>query len=501
MYTLKPRLAALGFALTLLTTPSLGQQAIPSAIGQNYGPPHNVIYWLAGSTDAAGNNIQSSLTSPCDPNNGPTGGGSATSPSGCYTDVIIFSLYPDPTCTFLVDGTNGQIFNNGGVAGAAGIVQALHQAGKTVLLSFGGPVGPLSSNAPLTTANYNMCYYNNMSGLIQMILNYVLANNFDGVDIDFEDSSSFGTGPGSTDTQIYDGVGFLEQLTNGLGQQLPFPHNIITHAPQTAYWTSTYTPNNGFSGYPYPPYVNVYNNTNGYISWFNHQFYDDGSLSVSDKESEYDSIVNSVVGTGGPGVLPPIMLVLGLPLSQGGCNCGELNPSDTNQIITDLQRKYPGQFGGVMGWVAESDNGTWNSLVWNALKANQAKWAAASPVSGCLDNPGSGTLVQLDQCVLQPTAYWQFSANYIINAVTGNCLDIHNGVHVEACAASGNEAIFQTWKFYGNMNGGVSIVWANSLNFTPQQPASACLDASQSNLFVPCTGGPSQNWAGGLQLQ
>ena len=64
---------------------------------------------------------------------------------------------------------------------------------------------------------------------------------FNGVDIDYEDSSGFdGTGG-------YDGIRFLSQLTSGLARVLPSGQNIITHAPQTPYWDPNAGYNNAYT--------------------------------------------------------------------------------------------------------------------------------------------------------------------------------------------------------------------------------------------------------------
>jgi hypothetical protein len=210
----------------------------------------------------------------------------------------------------------------------------------------------------------------------------------------------------------------------------------------------------------------------------------------------------SAIGLG----FPPLKLVLGLPAcspttvnnSAGliGCGYGWLNYADVQWLITKLQDQYPNQFGGVMAWVAEGDNGSWNSEVWYALKADQAIWGSASfpgngqPGVSCLDNP-SGILVQVDSCAnFSLTQFWQFSANYIINVVTGNCLALNSGA-VQASECSPNSTA-QQWKFYGNVNGGATIFNANVLGF-PGAPI-PCLDGGQSTLFLQCNGGTYQSW-------
>jgi chitinase len=515
MYIPKPRLATLGFALMLLTTPSYGQD-IPAQIGPAYnnmfyGPPHNVIYWAGATSDAAGNNILNSLTSSCDPNNGPTGSGGTGpgSASGCYTDVILSSVFPlaGSVCTQL---------NLGNLYGLdlPTVVSQLHNAGKTVLISFGG-AGP-----NLQSQQYEDCYNGNMSTLVQMLVSFVQQNNFDGVDIDFEDSGSFGGDvscviPSAIAGQCYDGIPFLEQLTTGLGTQLSFPHNIITHAPQTGYWTNSYP-----TGYQYNPYVQIYYDVGQYIAWFNNQFYNQEctaedtqgvnnapSQCATDYSNDYQTIVQQ---TG----LPPILLVLGLaacppnttnPITgQTGCGYGWLNNYDVMWLVSQLQNQYPDQFGGVMAWDADGDNGTWNSEVWNALKTYQDKWYAYDDqTQQCVTDTGGTVVVETCAGGSNLSQFWQFSANAIINQSTKNCLDAQNGIHTQPCSAGD---LYQLWQFFGNTNNGatanngVTIVSRHSLYELLYNGGTAyCLDASVAPPDAPCTGNTYQGWMGGAQ--
>jgi chitinase len=486
-HTMKPGLAALGFALILLTTPSYGQQ-IPAQIGPAngafVGPPHNVIYWFNQNNNPQ--TILQSLTSACDPNNGPGSG------SGCYTDVILSSIFPNPNCT--ANSGFGPLLEAGGfsdlLSDLGSYVQQLHAAGKTVLISFGG------SGPNLTSGSYANCYYNNMTGLVQAIVDFVNQYSFDGVDIDFEDTTAFGNGPGGG-TEQYDGVQFLEQLTTDLGQQLSFPRNIITHAPQTPYFTSTYTANNGFSSYGNPPYAQIYYDVGQYIAWFNNQFYNqectttDTSPQTSCASAFLSDYQNIVSNTG----LPPLLLVLGLPACPS-CAGGYLNSGDVTSLVEQLQGQYRNQFGGVMAWAADDADGSWNSEVWSALKTQQAKWYAYDDATQqCLDDTG-GTVV-VDQCAGKPSQYWQFSANAIINASTGNCLDAGNGDHTQSCIPGD---LYQLWQFFGNPNGGATIVSRHSLyGLLYNGGTSYCLDAGQSPPDFPCNGGTYQSWMGGSQ--
>jgi hypothetical protein len=124
-----------------------------------------------------------------------------------YTDVIIGFLFPEDDLKLI--GKGGAFDSN-----LQSNVQALQNAGKNVLISFGGSRFPSSAY---------QSYAQNVGGLVDQIVNFVTTNGFNGVDIDYEDDSGF--------TGTYDGIGFLSELTNGLYQALlPSGQNIITHA-------------------------------------------------------------------------------------------------------------------------------------------------------------------------------------------------------------------------------------------------------------------------------
>ena len=295
--------------------------------------PHNVIYW---------NNDTTQLQ---------------TLASSAYTDVIVNFVVPNSSCNL---GSNGGLGS-----GMAATIQTLHQKGKTVLVAFGG------SNA--TSTAYKACNRNigNLVGQLQTIVNN---NGFDGVDIDFEDDNGF--------NGKYDGVNFLTQLTNNLYNALPQGHNLITHAPQTVYWTEK------FKGYPNPPYPLVFQNTQGSVAWFNNQSYNNclnggnTDCTAQQKFNSYRAIVRLGV--------PPAKLLVGLPVAycattdnNNQCNgdgyipLNTGSPNDVQILISELQGAYPNQFGGVMGWNyiddVTYDSGNWGANIAYLLKITQRR--------------------------------------------------------------------------------------------------------------------------------
>ena len=122
---------------------------------------------------------------------------------------------------------------------------------KLLLSVFGATDHPIA--AGLTASN-----------LVTKISNYVTTYNYDGVDIDWEETSYFD----------YDnGIGeeWLIELTSGLRTSLGNQY-IITHAPQAPYLGAiNYAYQNG-GGYLY-----IHQEVGDDIDWYNVQFYNQGS--------------------------------------------------------------------------------------------------------------------------------------------------------------------------------------------------------------------------------
>ena len=432
---LKPGVIALGLALMPLPTLCYGQT-------NEQGPSHNVIYWNGDTAQ-----LQSLASSSA-------------------TDVIVNFVTPNTSCKLY-----------GLPNGIANSVQTLHNNGKTVLLSLG--------NA--SSSQYASCA-NNVNYLADQLVNYVTSNGFDGVDIDFEDTSAF------SGEAAYDGVQFLTDLTDDLYSDLPQWHNIITHAPQTPYWLNNYH-------YAYPPYAQIYWNTNwqtNEIAWFNDQTYGNclsaggegnggTDCTASDKITSYDEIVNWW------GV-NPVQLVVGFPVSPcatgtdpntGQCTGdGYLTPydgsnNDVYTVIYALQGAYPDRFGGVMGW-NYADNPDWVGAVWGALWPSQPVWVGQDAQTGlCLDSDIYGN-AYTDNCNTGNYQNWRFDVNGIVNAQTGLCLDSNSygQVYTKSCRSGG----YTSWQFFGKT--------------IRARDTGRCLDSNYAGQIYtqPCNTGNYQNW-------
>jgi chitinase len=271
-------------------------------------PPRNVIYFSSGANQI------------------PLAGISSLP----YTDVIIAFLVPDGD--LILRGSGGAFNKN-----LQSNIEALQDAGKNVLISFGGGSGVPSSAY--------QSYAQNVDGLVEQLVGFVTLNGFSGVDIDFEDDAGF--------TGTYDGIGFLIALTNGLAQALPAGQDIITHAPQTPYWDPAY--NNA-------PYAEIWQGAGNQISWVSNQFYNNPAWDATPelKVGWYNQIA-CITGAQ--------KLMAGALAGAAGADEGYI-PLDQmiSQVIVPLQDAWGSEFGGVMGWeFARDQGGAWAEGIWQGL--------------------------------------------------------------------------------------------------------------------------------------
>ncbi len=258
-----------------------------------------------------------------------------------YTDFIFAFLVPSGPTTSPSDlklKGEGAWYSPNDLRGN---IQTLKNAGKNVLISFGGALG-------ITSDQYK-AYCGNVDSLVSdLVGNWITKYGFNGVDIDFEDTSAFQSSP------PYNGVDFLISLTKELAKQLPSEQNIITHAPQTPYWGTTYVDE---------PYVKIWQNVSNSITWINNQFYNNPAW---DGTPELDiHWYETIAQTTGPQ-----KLMLGMPVGPKSAGQGYLPLSVLiPDVIQPLQQKYPTDFGGVMGWELSDDNeGTWGKEIGRTLR-------------------------------------------------------------------------------------------------------------------------------------
>src|SRR5271166_467372 len=294
-----------------------------------------------------------------------------------YTDVILGFMAVDPN-TMNVSGDGGA-FVDGNLQND---IVTLQNAGKNVLISLGG------DNSTFLSSTWKACAQtvlnsindgNEQNVLVQNIVEFIVANNLNGIDIDYEDDSGFdGTGG-------YDGVAFLVELTGQLFRWLPPQQNIITHAPQTPYWVAQQ------GSWTTGPYVTIWQEVGDCITWFNNQFYDQGTL--NDALTYYPQFVNTV---------PPAKMLVGTLLA-GSAADGFIGLNAMMNVLSNLQQKYQANFGGAMGWEFSEDtpDGAWGSGIAQAL-SGPAPAPPPLPTPG--PTPGNWSVNDLTAATNAPAA-------------------------------------------------------------------------------------------------
>jgi chitinase len=194
---------------------------------------------------------------------------------------------------------------------------------------------------------------------------FVIDNNLDGVDIDWEDSPAFEKGDGS-------GEDWLITLTKRLRYLLP--DSIITHAPQAPYFVGT-------KHYPKGGYIAVHEAVGDLIDFYNVQFYNQG-VGVHDTAEQIFNTsggvwpgcsINEIIAAG----VPASKIVLGKPATPADGNNGWMSAAALNKAITD-NYAYNGWKTGIMFWQFTSDiNGTFcndvgQGIITNVNEADEA---------------------------------------------------------------------------------------------------------------------------------
>ncbi len=258
-----------------------------------------------------------------------------------YTDVIFAFLYTNEEKPLELQLAGGMAAGQSPPVLTGTTLNAINELkanGQKVLISFGG--GEMSSEA-----------YSKLVGfereLASSIVDFVVENNLDGVDIDFEDTSAF------VGSASYNGVDFLVNLTRTLRELLPSSDYIITHAPQPPYLEV----GNGMDGY-----VKVMEQVGGLIDWLNVQFYNNPPWSSNPKQivSSYSKFSEL------PG-LSAEKLLIGLPVTASNAGSGYIPIDDiVSDIIEPIQQN--GVLGGMMNWQYSSDEyGEWATTIGGAL--------------------------------------------------------------------------------------------------------------------------------------
>ena len=162
--------------------------------------------------------------------------------------------------------------------------QKYTDAGIKLLVSAFGSTDNPTSKDPTTVANN--------------LADFVLANKFDGVDIDYEDNAAMEAGTG---------VPWLITFTTVLRQRLP--GKIITHAPQAPYFDNDRYPGRG--------YVGIEEQVGHMINFYNVQFYNQGSTMYNTESGLFYQSIGYFLGTSVKEIIdrgiPSNKIVIGKP--------------------------------------------------------------------------------------------------------------------------------------------------------------------------------------------
>ena len=294
----------------------------------------------------------------------PTTSSTATNP-GLVFDTL--KNPNDPASSMTLDANRVAAFNQ------------VEDAGKNVLLSFGGDLGlngpsyktfytaGTASNghaysmddATKTLASVLAAYVTGAS----TYLNYTLATNgqsvpittynhsggtfngFKGIDLDFEESTAF------TSTGTYNGATFVSQLTLDLRSQLGGNY-LITQSPQITYLDSNFTKPGGSYAATGGYQAILASGAGAATSWLNVQIYnnsvDDGNNTVSGVVAAFEKLV-----TDNPSISTS-KFVLTLPIRAGDANDNVFTSAQITQIVSQinsfLHSRGDGSLAGIAGF-------------------------------------------------------------------------------------------------------------------------------------------------------
>jgi len=214
-------------------------------------------------------------------------------------------------------------------------VNLYHGAGIKILVSaFGSTDFPTSQGVdPVACGN--------------QLAQFVIDNQLDGVDLDWEDNDAMNAGKGEA---------WLIAITQTLRQKLPNSKGyIITHAPQAPYFT-------GKSVYPNGGYLTVDAVVGNLINFYNVQFYNQGTSMYETYATLFQTSDGWAANTAVFQIAQNVnisRIVVGKPVTTGDVNNSGYVP--VTQLAQYLALGVQaGWHTGVMGWQYPDDtNGNW----------------------------------------------------------------------------------------------------------------------------------------------
>jgi chitinase len=173
------------------------------------------------------------------------------------------------------------------------------------------------------------------------LANWVLGNNLDGVDIDYEDNDAMS---GATAEKWL--ITFQKKLRELL------PNHLITHAPQAPYFSTTQYRGGG--------YITVDKQVGSTIDFYNVQFYNQGGTTYDSYDTLFKvsngwstgTAVKQIISQG----IPSEKIVVGKPATQSDAsNSGTVSTTDLGNWCVKAYNEF-GWYAGVMFWQYKSDS-------------------------------------------------------------------------------------------------------------------------------------------------
>ena len=220
-----------------------------------------------------------------------------------------------------------------------------HEKGIKILVSaFGATENPTSGgHDPVTCAT--------------KLGNFILNNNLDGVDLDWEDNEAMNRGLGEA---------WLIAFTKKLRQMIP--DHVLTHAPQAPYFCK--------ENYKNGAYITVHEQVGHLIDFYNVQFYNQVDTTYDTYERLFVKSVGFFNKTSVKEInergIPLEMLVVGKPATPADAsNTGYMNQTALGHAVTRAVQESTWR-AGVMFWQFYSDsNGTILDAVIKGLKSTE----------------------------------------------------------------------------------------------------------------------------------
>jgi len=188
------------------------------------------------------------------------------------------------------------------------------------------------------------------------IANFVIQNQLDGVDLDWEDNDAMNAGKGEA---------WLVSITRTLRQYLPREKGyIISHAPQAPYFM-------GPPKYPNGGYLTVDKQVGDLIDFYNVQFYNQDSSTYSSYETLFTNSNGWATGTSvfemvARGI-PLQKIVIGKPVSQADVVNSGFVPVQTLVAYFKNATRNSQWRAGFMGWQFPSDSTDWSTQLASAF--------------------------------------------------------------------------------------------------------------------------------------